>query len=175
MGKVVRARIIWYLLAERLPMPRWYRMRWLRKQINFSVARNLESVDAAEKHTLRLIWQNWTVLLATLSDDEDAAFSEDLLRRAHKLRVPIPPYIDLNADAAPEASAFWTKTSITEATVLSEVGIAKIRDDIRVEERWRMEKRAHWFAFFTTVAAPIIGVIGAVTGLIAVLHKAKGG
>ena len=50
---------------------------------------------------------------------------------------------------------------------LTPIGIAKLRKDKREEEKWRREGRAHQIQW----VAAIGGVIGTITGLIAVLLK----
>lgn len=64
---------------------------------------------------------------------------------------------------------------MTDRYALSETGTAKLRESTRVEQKRRMERRAHWFTFVATVIAPVTGLVGAITGLIAVLHKGHGG
>ena len=49
---------------------------------------------------------------------------------------------------------------------LTDQGIANVREEIRNELRWRHERRAHWINWFSV----LVGLIGAITGLVAVLR-----
>lgn len=46
-------------------------------------------------------------------------------------------------------------------------GIAKLREEIRREEKWRRESRQHWAAFLSALG----GVIGTVIGLVSILRR----
>jgi len=54
-----------------------------------------------------------------------------------------------------------------EDLFLSRKGIASVRQAIREERKWRMEKRSSWIVFVTAIA----GLIGTLTGLLAVYRS----
>lgn len=86
-------------------------------------------------------------------------YTSQLRRRAREFRVPVPPR---RAGAA--ISEHWQLSQIHGERYLTTVGIITLREGIRAEERWRREQRAHYLAWI----APITGLVGALTGMIAI-------
>lgn len=77
---------------------------------------------------------------------------------AEKMALPTPT---LSTE-----SDLWEKSDYTGKWYLSNNGIAEIRRSIRTERKEKRENFGFWATMLTTM---LIGVIGAVTGLIAVL------
>jgi len=59
----------------------------------------------------------------------------------------------------------WTEGH--EGIWLSDQGIAKVREEVRKEEKWRQEQRAHWMQFGIALTA----LIGALSGWVAFFLK----
>jgi hypothetical protein len=96
---------------------------------------------------------------------QEILFTRKLLSRARKLRVERPP----RPQAGDMASEYWSVSQVHGEWYLTAAGVVKLRDAIRAEERWLREQRAHYLAWVT----PIIGLIGALTGLLAVVMRGK--
>ncbi len=87
--------------------------------------------------------------------DIDSLISRRIIRRANGLDLPIPPYSDKEA---------WERNRTTGAYYLTAKGRADLRSLIRKEKRERFEYWARWIVLLT-------GLIGAATGLVAVLFS----
>lgn len=74
--------------------------------------------------------------------------------KAEKYFLPLPPFV--------ENSPEWEKSDVDDQVRLSQASICRLRSDIRKETKERHEQLFRWLA-------AIIGVIGALTGLAAVL------
>jgi hypothetical protein len=93
-----------------------------------------------------------------LSEIEDSVHrleTDKLWEEAKKLLVPIPRHDD---------EGMWEESKFFGRYHLTVKGVNKLRSDIRAERRSRVE-------FFLSWSALLIGIIGALTGLIAVLQK----
>lgn len=77
---------------------------------------------------------------------------------AKKLLLPVPPF------ATKENGGMWEKSNITRKWRLTSKGITELRDIIRKERKERTELLARWISM-------LIGLIGAITGLVAVIKK----
>jgi hypothetical protein len=76
-----------------------------------------------------------------------------LIAKAEKMSLPTP--------SRTEGDGLWESTY---TPYLTNKGITEVRKTIREEQKQRLELVSHW-------AAIIIGVIGAITGLIAVIMR----
>jgi hypothetical protein len=101
--------------------------------------------------------------LAMLHEDQELRFTNQLLRTARRLRVHTPAYPKIGKNGFIE-SEDWDQ-GIQGELYLTVTGIAKVRAAINEEEKRRSERRAPWVQWLTALA----GVIGALTGLVAVL------
>lgn len=154
-----------YKVINRLPVPRMLRLRWLRAYLEVQHSRDIRAAKDASANEDRLmtIRDDFQMELAIIDDEVYRLISERLIDRAFWLRVPVPPYSTIEAKGVTED---WTTTPFSNSYVLSETGIAKVRELIRVEEKWRQERRAGWVSY----VAAATGFIGALTGLVALLH-----
>src|SRR5215213_9664932 len=93
-------------------------------------------------------------------------FTRRLVARGRKLRVPIParPHGD-------EDSEHWSLSRSNGEWYLTTAGVTVLRDGIRTEEKWRREQRAHYLSWITALT----GLVGTITGLLAVIWKLRSG
>ena len=75
---------------------------------------------------------------------------------AERLLLPVPPFV------SEERGGLWEQTQMTGKWCLTSEGIRKLRGEIRTEKKERTELLARWISI-------IIGLIGAITGLMAVI------
>lgn len=111
------------------------------------------------------VWQhgNWQIEYQFLEDDEARYHSRQLLGRARRLRIPVPPLMDGNA-----LSNDYQRSDVDGGRYfLSIAGEQKVRAAIREEERYRSERWARRIPYITALA----GLIGTATGLIALLTR----
>lgn len=93
-----------------------------------------------------------------IEEEKELLFSNRLIDKAKRLRVPLPTH------TRPE---YWVDGRNFGSRYLSPDGISKLRDDIRKEERWRLEVRASRVVWLSAIT----GILGALTGLVAVWLK----
>ena len=98
--------------------------------------------------------------LKVLHDEKALLHTAQLLVRAQRLKIPIKTTPDHELDED------WEKGT-TGTWYLSGKGVAKVREEIRKEEKWRREGRAHLILWLSAMT----GLIGTITGLVAVLLK----
>jgi hypothetical protein len=152
-----------YWLIDHLPVPREWRLSWLRSYIDMSCGRDLKRARAAkDEASERNIQDNWDVQVGFLDDEETERFSRSLFRTAWHLRVPIPQHY-----VGSELSPDYERTPYSGNIVLSTIGAQKVRKEIREEQKWRSEARARSIQYITAFS----GLIGTLTGFVAVWHK----
>ena len=97
------------------------------------------------------------------TDEENLHLTRKLLRRAWVLRVPVPP----RPRDGKEESSDWYESVTTGDWCLTSQGMKTLRQEIRSELKARAEDRVRW----TLWLSALTGVIGAITGLVALLRK----
>ena len=90
-----------------------------------------------------------------ITDEIEGLSTAYLVDCANRLFIPIPERTD---------QLMWSESSYERRQVLTHKGISTLRTAIRAEQKEQRE-------FFVTVLASLIGIIGAITGLVAVFHK----
>lgn len=89
--------------------------------------------------------------------DIDLITTSHLLQRARRLMISLPELDD--------ATKYWKEDDGWKSrSTLSREGIKYLRSQIRAELKERRESSSHWFAL-------MIGLIGATTGLLAIILK----
>jgi hypothetical protein len=105
--------------------------------------------------------------MRTLQEESDVLHSRELLRKARRLRLPIPAFT--LADGG--RSSDWEEAQTQGAWHLSDGAYTALREVIRKEEAWRREQRTRWFGYIAAALTALTGIIGALTGLLAVYRK----
>lgn len=149
-------------------LPRDYRYARARKELDTwheAQQARLKSTGTEQRDDLRSLEAEYINRARELDWQEGREYTEQLLKEAHKLWVPVP-------ESRVHEGGDWRVTedweegpSPWEPLYLSPRGIGKIRAAIREEVRWRMEKRQSWLPF----VAAATGIVGALTGLFAVV------
>ena len=98
--------------------------------------------------------RQWAISL--IEEEEDELYSEQLIRQARRLRVPVPH--QYNQDRT--VSECWYEGAQLGGWNLTDIGWSRLRDEVRKELRARHELRVQWLAWIT----PFIGIIGVVVG-----------
>ena len=93
----------------------------------------------------------------TMINEEVAILATDnLIEKARRRLIPIPSH---------DTDGMWEKCCVMDDRyVLSNQGISQLRSSLRKEQKERVELVVQFLA-------PLIGIIGAVTGLVAVIMK----
>lgn len=151
----------------RLPLPKGLRLAWQRRLIDRAFRRELADARRCNESpdTIQSIESSHHFELTMIGEEEDDNYTRYLFRLAHRLRVPTPRMFDEGQKLTPD----WEQGSTTGAWYLTETGVAKVREEIRRELRWRYERRGHWVAWLSG----IVGILGALTGLVAVFRSSR--
>ena len=153
-------------IVGRLPIPKGTKLSWQRHLTDRAYAKDIAAAwKAKEKDKARSLQEEHRFEIAMHDEEEDAYFIEKLIRRARKLRVPIPHRY--NEDQS--ESEFWCEGNNTGSWFLTTRGFAALREEIRKELKARHETRSHWVVWLSALT----GLIGAITGLVALMsHRA---
>lgn len=150
-----------------IPIPRGLRAKWRRFLLERAFKREIEAARKnADREEVERLKHDRSFEIRLLDEDEEFAYTNQLVQTARHLRVPVPPKpMPRNADEY-EDSEDWD-LGIEGLWFLTPQGVAKVREEIRKEEQWRRAGRANWAVFLSASA----GVIGALIGLVAIFTK----
>jgi len=157
----MKKRILSFLRMPFLTKDYWLRLEQKKIEKRYretlrSTKGNRGEIDHAKTEHHSDWWSNY--------EQQEALFTEKLIKKAERLRVHVPAKPSWNYETGFEENEDWD--GINER-YLTNTGIAKVRDEIRKEQKWQREGRANWAVF----ASAIGGVIGAITGLVAVMMR----
>ena len=142
-------------------MPAGLRLSWQRSLLERAYARDLAAAKKQnDSKKIEEIESDWRFEIDLHTEDEDIHLTRRLLAQARHLRLPIPHIY--NQDNS--LSEHWQETHHTGRWRLTATGVAVLRKEIRREIKTRHELHAHWAVWLSALT----GVIGAITGLVAV-------
>ena len=102
------------------------------------------------------VYQAESFELESIDEDISLLRTRYLINRAEKKSLPLPP---MN-----EEDGFWETGRITGSWYLTNKGITEVRSLIRKDTREILEIFSKWVSI-------LIGLIGAITGLVAVIRR----
>jgi hypothetical protein len=149
-----------------LPIPTSLKLEWQRELLETIYARELELARKTKNwEKARAIENEHRFEIDLNTEEQDLYITKQIVRRAKKMRLPIPSRY--NSDKT--ESDHWYEGHHTRRWALTNRGVSAIREEIRREIKARHEVRVLWVTWLSALT----GVIGAVTGLVAILgHKA---
>lgn len=149
------------LIAQRLPMPKGWKLSLNRSFLSsaFDKAEKKAKTSAARA---QLDSERWFEM-GMQEEEENKYYTTKLVRQATRLWVPRPRAFDDQG----YLTEHWERMDRTGGIALSLSGAKMLRDEIRQELRARHEIRAQYFFWVTSA----MGIVGAITGLAAVLTK----
>ena len=153
-------------LVAKLPIPTGTRLAWQRTLLDRAYAKDISAArKLKDKEKVESLERDHRFEIDLHDEEEDACLTKTLRVQARRLHVPVPHRY--NEDKT--ESEHWYEGHYTGRWYLTSRGVAALREDIRREVKARHEGRAHWVVWLSALT----GVIGAVTGLVALLtHKA---
>ena len=104
-----------------------------------------------------------------LIDEPESIRTSRLVKRARKLGITIPPRPNLFSQDAYDNES-WAINTTTGGIYLSDKGEFELTRECRKEE---LESLEHKMRLVNQVAIPLTGLIGAIMGLIALVHSLK--
>jgi len=148
-------------IEKRYLPKRFFRRR--KNKIEKSYQSEIEKAKReGDKKKVEELKSNLNYDLWVIEEEQEINFTKRLKEKATRLRVAHPAFFDEKG----ELSDYYMKADFGGVYFTSK-GVKKIRDAIRDEERWIMEKRAHFIRWI----ASLTGLIGALTGLFAVILR----
>lgn len=145
-----------------LPFPRWRKLRWALAFIDRTYAEPIRTArqerDINKVHELQ---HDRRFERQMLTDEYDDAETLATLDAARRLRIPI-----VEGQYGEDDNEYWWVTH-TSGKVLTDVGFGVMRERIRAERKARAEIRALYLPWL----ASGVGLVGALTGLMAVWPK----
>lgn len=149
-------------IVRKLPMPQSTRLEWQRTLLDRAFARELAAARKRKDNAkVQQLESDHRFEMELHEEDEDAFVSKRLLHKARRLRVPIPRTHGSDG----QESDHWYQSHYSGRWYLTNLGISALRTEIRNEIKARYESRSHWVVWLSAVT----GVIGAITGLVAVI------
>ncbi len=150
-----------------LPIPAGIKLGWIKKLIDREFKKEIgELRKKGTRSEIESKEHDYFFEMHLIFADQEALYTERMLKKARRLRVQIPSMPKYSSHREYEESEDWEQGP-EGSWNLTVKGIAKVREEIRKEEKWRREGRANWAAFLSALG----GVIGTVIGLIALLRK----
>ena len=124
---------------------------------DFEEARRTKaSVDELQKMTHSEI-----LGVAMIDDAIYHAHTRYLVAEANQLILPVPDRKD---------ETRWTESRLTGMQYLTPFGLSELRSAIRVERKLKVERALVWLP----IVGAVTGLVGATTGLIAILSRTAG-
>jgi hypothetical protein len=153
-----------FLLRQlsRIPVLTETQLAWQRSLLDRAYAKDIAAARRAkESAKVAELESSHMFELQMHDEDEDSFITRRLLSKARRLRVPIPRRY--NQDGS--HSDLWYEGSNTGRSCLTTEGMSTLREQLRKEVKARHELRSQW----TVWLAALTGLIGAITGLVAML------
>jgi hypothetical protein len=153
-----------YRLLQLTPMPEGTRLRLRRYFMDRDLGREHRRIIKNGGNAPD-VWNSgdWQIEYQFLEEDEASFHSRQLLSRARELRIPTPQVFEGEV-----LSADYQRSGLDgHRYYLSLIGEQKLRAAIREEEKYRSERWARRIPYI----AALSGLIGTVTGLVALLAK----
>jgi hypothetical protein len=141
-------------------------LAWSRSRIESGYARDIVAARRAKNHDEVLSLESARLFeLGLQQEEEDSHLTKQLRRKARRLRVPIPRVSNEDGSISDQ----WYEGSQTGGWYLTDGGIRSLREEIRKEQKARHEGRAQFIVWLSAIT----GIVGAITGLVAVLQKSS--
>jgi hypothetical protein len=152
-------------LVAKLPIQTETTLAWQRTLLDRAYAKDiLAARKLKDKEKVESLERDHRFEIDLHDEEEDAHLTKALLGKARRLRVPVPHRY--NEDKT--ESEHWYEGNYTGRWYLTSRGVAALREEIRRELKARHEGRTQWVVWLSALT----GVIGAITGLVALLaHK----
>lgn len=153
-----------FRVLSKLPIPKARKLEWHRTLLNRRYSTDIkQATKEKDKEKVNSLQRDLRLEMELHDEDEDDYYTKILLRQARQLRVPIP----YRRGDSGEESEFWYQGHYTGGWYLTNIGISRLRQEIRNEINARHETKSKWILWISALT----GVIGAITGLVAVMSK----
>lgn len=151
-------------LIRYVPAPFEWKEEWQRTRLEKIYAKDISIARAANDYVkVESLQFDLHFEIQMLEEEANLELTRYHIRKARRLHVPLPRY--KNDDGS--ESQDWYQGKLSYDLMLTTEGTAKLRNEIRREEKARHEAKAVWIPWLSAIT----GTIGAATGLVALLVK----
>ena len=151
-------------LIAKVPMPTQTRLNLQRAWIDNAYAKDIAAARKAnDKDRVETLERDHQFEIGMHDEEEDAYLTKTLVTTARKLRVQVPRIYEEGSTK----SEHWREGHYTGKWHLTARGVSALREEVRKELKARRESRSHWVVWLSAFT----GLVGAITGLVALLMK----
>ena len=135
---------------------------WCERQINIEFeAKTKEARDKKDQNAVNRLAHDRRWELAEIRDSRQARIQEKWIRKARKFMIPIPHQV---FPKDKDENENWEFSPPSGEMLLKPQAMINLRRQVRREQKERREAATHWITV-------IVGLVGALTGLAAILMK----
>jgi hypothetical protein len=143
-----------------------WRLKWQRFRANLHYERELKKLLLQKKNTDEVSYNKFNEL-DVIDTYIDMELADSLIQEAKELDVDYPHLRGEMLD-----DPLWDQNQYSRRPYLSAKGRFELRRKIDDEKTHRFDVQTLWITkFWVPLLAALVGIIGALTGLVAVLHK----
>jgi hypothetical protein len=151
-------------LISKMPLPKGTKLAWQRPLLDRAYLIDIAIAQKAKnKEKVLSLEASRRFEIEMHDEEEDAHVTQQLLKKARRLRVPVPHRY--NEDKS--ESEHWCEGRYFGSWNLTNRGIASLREEIRRELKARHELRSHWIVWVSALT----GLVGTITGLVALMAQ----
>ena len=151
-------------LIAKIPMPTQTRLNLQRAWIDKAYAKDIAAARKAnDTGKVGALERDHQFEIGMHEEEEDAYLTRTLVTTARQLRVQVPRIYEEGSTK----SEHWREGHYTGKWYLTTRGVSALREEVRRELKARGESRSHWVVWLSAFT----GLIGAITGLVALLMK----
>ena len=151
-------------LIAKFPMPTQTRLNLQRSWLDNAYAKDIAVARRTnDKDRVESLERGHQFEIGMHDEEDESYLTKNLVATAHKLRVQVPRIYEEGSTK----SENWREGHYTGKWHLTTRGVSALREEIRKELKARGESRAHWVVWLSALT----GLIGAITGLVALLVK----
>lgn len=144
------------------------KLRSLEKKVKDQSDKKIEEAYKSGNNTkaIELEYDKF-INLTVLEEEIYELETQRLISKADKFIIQIPEKPAYDPEGLHTENEYW-RMGERSIWYLKPKGIAELRTLIRQEEKYRRDKTAFWISI---ISGSIIGIIGALTGLIAIINR----
>lgn len=102
--------------------------------------------------------------------EADVEHTRSLLHAAQRARVPVPRHPCMDSRDPEAENEHWAFSNEVGRHYLTAAGVTLLRDALRRENAARWESRNRWIPLATVLTSMVVGILGALSGLVALLR-----
>jgi hypothetical protein len=146
---------------NKIPMPKSIRLTWQAHLTDLIFRKEIADLKISkdrDREKLQRLEFDHQSEISILYEELNALHTNQLIRKARRLRVPVPP----NFDKEGKSTGYWEEGPELKLWYLTDKGLTQVREAIYKELEWVYKRREH----YTNLITGIIGILGTLIGFI---------